>query len=60
MDLLRKDMASQITNGCATNSDMADHKHSITASEVKNAVEMLKSDKKRRKWTELQSLKIRY
>ena len=46
MDLLRKDIASRITNGCSSNSDMADHKHSITASEVKNAVEMLKNDKK--------------
>ena len=46
MDLLRKDIASRITNGCASNSDIADHKHSITASEVKNAVEMLKNDKK--------------
>ena len=46
MDLLRKDIASRITNGCASNSDMADHTHSNTASEVKNAVEMLKNDKK--------------
>merc|ERR1712179_314790 len=33
MDILRKDIASRITNGCANNSEMADHKHSITVSE---------------------------
>ena len=46
MDLLRKDIDSRITNGCASNSEISDHKHSITVSEVKAAVEMLKNDKK--------------
>ena len=49
MDLLRKDIDSQITNGCASNSEISDHKHSITVSEVKAAVEMLKNDKRKKR-----------
>ena len=60
MDLLRKDIASRITNGCASNSKMTDHKHSITASEVKDAVEMLKNDKKEENGLNSNHLKLGY
>ena len=42
MDLLRKEIDARITNGCASNAEMSDHNHSITVTEVKAAVDLLK------------------
>ena len=46
MDMLRKNIDSRITKGCDINTEIPDHTHSITVSDVKRAVELLKSDKK--------------
>ena len=46
MDLLRKDIESRIDSTCHSNHEMNNHKHTITVTEVKEAVDMLKKDKK--------------
>ena len=46
MDMLYKDIESRIENTCSSNSEMNDHKHTITVKDVKVAVDMLKYGKK--------------
>ena len=48
MDLLHKDIDSRRANSYASNAEMSDHNHSITVTEVKAAVDLLKYDKKKR------------
>ena len=50
MELLRKKIDTKIANNCSNNTEKSDHNHIITVKEVKDAVDMLKNDKKRRKW----------
>ena len=46
MDTLRKEIEAKISNGCASNPEQSDHSHLIMIKEVKNAIDMLKNDKK--------------
>ena len=46
MDLLRKEIDAQITDRCGSNTNMQDHDHTITVKEIKNAINMLKNNKK--------------
>ena len=46
MSMLQKDIESRIENGCPSNAELSNHKHTITVKEVKDAVDKLKYGKK--------------
>ena len=43
---LHKEIETQISNGCASNPEQLKHNHVITVKDIKNAINMLKNDKK--------------
>ena len=48
MNILRKEIETKISNGCASNPEQSDHSHLIMIKEVKNAIDMLKNYKKKK------------
>ena len=46
MDNLHKEIETQISNGCASKPEQSDHSHQITIKNVKDAIGILKNDKK--------------